>query len=197
MSEPLPTTTVQPLPAHWGTTSTPLAWPWSEITPLPPLILADGSAPAREQTTVRLTYDREALHVHFDCYDTDIWGISTARDSAIYDEEVVEIFIAPGTDTPTFYYEFEVSPLGTLLDLTVYSPTGTRDGLVADFAWDCPGIVWHAHADPPITAGKPICTYPGVQSVRRTSCRPTGGPTFIASSVRAAASRSLAAGRPL
>lgn len=147
MSHPLPTATVVRLPATWSPSAAPLAWPWQEIAPLPPFILADGSAPARQQTTARLVYDDAALHVHFDCHDTDIWGIATARDSAIYDEEVVEVFIAPGADTPTFYYEFEVSPLGTLLDLTVHSPNGNRTGLITDFAWNCPGIEWQAHMD--------------------------------------------------
>ena len=51
------------------------------------------------------------------CDDPDIWGEATARDSHIYNEEVAELFLAPGFATPVHYYEFEVNPLGALLDL--------------------------------------------------------------------------------
>jgi hypothetical protein len=111
---------------------------------LSPFLLADGSGPAVQQTETRIAYDLDNFYVRFDCADTDIWGVATARDSAIYDEEVVELFIAPGTAHPTIYYEFEVSPLGTLLDLDVYSPNLERKGLKGNFAWDCPGLQWSA-----------------------------------------------------
>jgi hypothetical protein len=94
---------------------------------------------------VRIAYDTENFYVRYDCDDTDIWGEATARDSAIYDEEVVELFISPGEEHPTFYYEFEVSPIGTMLDLNVYSPDLERRTMRTDFAWDCPGLQWSAH----------------------------------------------------
>jgi hypothetical protein len=119
-------------------------WLWEELPPLPPLILADGSGPAKQQTQVRIAYDADNFYLRFDCEDTEIWGIATERDSAIYDEEVVELFIAPGDQHPTFYYEFEVSPLGTMLDLTADSPNLERRGLTANFAWNCPGLQWSA-----------------------------------------------------
>lgn len=116
-------------------------------TLLPPLLLADGSAPAQQQTETRICYDDEMLFVHFDCIDNDIWGTYTNRDDAIYDEEVVEIFIGPGEATPVDYYEFEVSPNGVLLDVKVHNPSGDRAALALDFAWDCPGLRWGARRD--------------------------------------------------
>lgn len=143
MSTPLPTTIVQRVPNHWREQNEDYTlWPWGEINPLPPFILANNSAPATFQTTVRLAYDAENFYVRYDCDDPDIWGKAVERDSAIYDEEVVELFIAPGEDHPTYYYEFEVSPLGTMLDLTVNSPNLERRGIKTDFAWDCPGLQW-------------------------------------------------------
>lgn len=117
-------------------------WPWEELRPLPPFILANGSGRAKQQTTVRIAYDTDNFYVRYDCEDKDIWGEATERDSAIYNEEVVELFIAPGEDHPTFYYEFEISPIGTMLDLTVHSPNLERRGMKADFAWNCPGLRW-------------------------------------------------------
>lgn len=111
------------------------------------MILADGSGSPRYQTSVQVAYDDTALYVRFVCEDPDIWGILTARDSRIFEEEVVELFIAPGADTPVRYYEFEVSPLGTLLDLSVYSPDLDRRTLITNYAWDCPGLRWCAARD--------------------------------------------------
>jgi hypothetical protein len=145
MSTQLPTATVPALPIHWrAKTDDYRRWPWEELSPLPPFILANGSASAQQQTAVRIAYDAENFYVRFDCEDTDIWGEATARDSRIFDEEVVELFIAPGEDHPTYYYEFEVSPIGTLLDLDVHSPDLDRRTLRGNFAWDCPGLQWSA-----------------------------------------------------
>jgi len=141
----LPKTVVPKVPLSWSSHSTDYTlWHWQELPPLSAFILADGSAPAKQQTTVRLAYDEEFLFLRYDCDDTDIWAESTERDSAIFNEEVVELFIGPGEEDTTHYYEFEVSPNGVMLDLTLYSPNFQRKGLVADFAWDCPGLIWSA-----------------------------------------------------
>lgn len=118
------------------------AWDWPALPSLPPLILADGSGPARQQTTVRVCCDDDALYVRFDCDDEDIWGTLHRRDDPIYDEEVVELFIAPGAETPVHYYEFEISPNGVLFDTKVTSPHGDRTDLTLDIAWDADGIRW-------------------------------------------------------
>lgn len=117
---------------------------WDGAATLPAFILADGSGQARQQTVTRVCYNAQALFVRFDCADRDIWGTYTQRDAPIYDEEVVEVFIGPGETTPVDYYEFEVSPNGVLLDLTVYNPSGERADMTTDFAWDCPGLQWAA-----------------------------------------------------
>ena len=148
MSAQLPIATVPMIPIHWRyRTADHTDWPWEEFEPLPPFILANGSAPAQQQTVVRIGYDSENFYVRFDCHDRDIWGEATERDSAIYNEEVVELFIAPGEQAPTFYYEFEVSPIGTLLDLSVHSPDLERRTLRGDFAWNCPDLQWSAERD--------------------------------------------------
>jgi hypothetical protein len=85
--------------------------------------------------------------VRFDCDDRDIWGTYTQRDEPIYDQEVVEVFIAVGQEDPVRYYEFEVSPNGVLFDAAIYNPTSQRRDLVADAAWDCPGLRWQAGRD--------------------------------------------------
>jgi hypothetical protein len=120
---------------------------WNNVPRLPPFILADGSGPAVQQSVARICCDAAALYVRFDCEDRDIWGTYTRRDEPIYDEEVVEVFIAPGVDDPTRYLEFEVSPNGVLLDARVYNPTSTRADLQVEVEWVCPGIRWAAGRD--------------------------------------------------
>ena len=144
MNMPTPTLTVPRAPATWRTEADPVGWDWDGVTALPVFILYDGSRPAGQQTTTRVCYDAQALYVHFDCDDRDIWGTYTRRDDPIYDEEVVEVFIAPGEASPVRYFEFEVSPNGVLLDACVDNPASTRAELQVDTGWDCPGIRWRA-----------------------------------------------------
>jgi hypothetical protein len=118
--------------------------PWGEILALPPFRLADGSGPAIQQTQVRLRRDDLALHVRFDCEDRDAWGTYRQRNDPIYQEEAVEVFLAPGEADPVRYCEFEVSPLGTLFDAVIHNPTSLRADMTGDPAWDCPGLRWAA-----------------------------------------------------
>jgi hypothetical protein len=147
MEVPLPQIAIPRVHGAWTAAPDPFAWDWTQAVQLPPLCLADNSGPPHQQTAVRLCYNAEALFVHFDCADREIWGTYAERDDPIYDEEVVEIFIAPGAATPVDYYELEVSPNGVLLDVQVYNPTGDRETMRLDFAWDCPGLRWGAQRD--------------------------------------------------
>ena len=117
--------------------------PWDEIPPAS-LTLADGSGAPEQATTVRLCWDDEALHVRFDCEDRDAWGTFRHRDDPLWQEEVVEVFLAPGEEDPVDYMEIEVSPLGVLFDARIHNPTGLRADMTADLSWDCPGIRWEA-----------------------------------------------------
>jgi hypothetical protein len=143
MPAALPAMMVPVRPAAWIAPDIN-TWPWKELPALTLLTPAAGTGMARYPTATRICADTAGLYVHFDCHDRDIWGTLTSRDAAIYDEEVVEVFIAPGEAVPATYYEFEVSPLGTLLDLVAHNPTGDRRDMRTDFAWDCPGIAWSA-----------------------------------------------------
>jgi hypothetical protein len=119
----------------------PRCHPWEEIPSLS-LALADGSGAPEQATVVRLCWDDEALHVRFDCEDRDAWGTFRHRDDPLWQEEVVEVFLAPGEEDPVRYVEIEVSPLGVLFDARIHNPTGLRADMTADLAWDCPGIRW-------------------------------------------------------
>jgi hypothetical protein len=130
-------------PPAWAAAD-PGAWDWAEIPSLPPFQLADGGGPAAQQTRARLCWDDRALHVRFDCEDRDAWGTYRERNDPVYQEEAVEVFLAPGREDPIHYFEVEVSPLGTLFDAKIHNPTSRRAEMTGDPSWDCPGLLWAA-----------------------------------------------------
>jgi hypothetical protein len=111
---------------------------------LHPLLLADGSGPAEQATSVRLGYDDAALRVRFECRDRDAWSTFRRRNDPLYLEEAVEVFLAPGEADPRRYLELEVSPHGVLFAARIHNPTGRRADLEADTGWDDDALAWSA-----------------------------------------------------
>jgi len=140
----IPRFVVPRAPADWDTHADLAGWSWEAVPALPPFSLADGSRPAEQQTVARICYNAQALTIRFDCADRDIWGTFSRRDDPLYDEEVVEVFLAPGEADPVRYAEFEVSPDGVLFDALIHNPTSERTELKVDQAWNCPGVRWSA-----------------------------------------------------
>ncbi len=120
----------------------------SSVLVLTPLLPADGRGPPPHRTAARLPHDGESLHVRFVGEDRDIWGTYTHRDAPLHEEEVVELFLAPGEADPVEYFEFEVNPLGALFDARVRNPASRRAEMTVDTGWDCRGIEWRAGPDP-------------------------------------------------
>lgn len=129
------------------------AFPWERAALAGPLVLADGSAAAAQATWVRVAWDEAALWVRFDCADRDAWGTYERRNDPIYQEEAVEVFLAPGTADPHDYWELEVSPRGVMFAAHVHNPTWRRADLIADTAWPARGVAWTAA---PARPGAPV-----------------------------------------
>ena len=87
-------------------------------------------------TSVQVAWTEEELRVRFEAEDTDAWATMTAPKSLIYEEEVVEIFLDSVGDLES-YYEIEVNPLNTVLDLVLRR---NRSGYLQDFKWVCEGL---------------------------------------------------------
>jgi hypothetical protein len=137
-----------PAPSEWSHMTDLRQLDWDSIPALSPFILADGSQEASQQTVLRLAYSSRVLYARFDCQDRDIWGYYTRRDDPIYEEEAVEVFIAPTAEDPVNYAEFEISPNGVLFDALIYNPDGKNNPrMQGDRQWDCPGIDWRAGRD--------------------------------------------------
>src|SRR5438270_9981180 len=64
-------------------------------------------------TRVAMLWDDEHLYFGFRAEETDVWGTLTERDSKIYEENDLEIFIA-GQDA---YYEVEINALNVVYEV--------------------------------------------------------------------------------
>jgi hypothetical protein len=117
---------------------------WSRVPALALRRAQDGASPA-QATAVRIAHDANGLLLRFDCTDRDIWATHTRRDAPLWEEEVVEVFLAPGDDDPTDYVEIEVNPLGAIFDARVLNPHGRRDSMRVDAAWNADGLVATVH----------------------------------------------------
>lgn len=113
---------------------------WAHVPAIPLRRSQDGGAP-EQATAVRIARDDRALFLRFECDDRDIWATHTRRDAPLWEEEVVEVFLAPGAGDPREYVEIEVNPLGAIFDARVANPDGHRGSMKVDAAWNAAGLV--------------------------------------------------------
>ena len=110
------------------------AW-WRGVVALDLSESLSGSAP-EQPSTLRMAWDGAELRLLFECVDSHVWATLSERDAPLYTEEVVEVFIDPVGDGES-YFEIELNPLNTVLDLVLRK---TRSGYRKDFAWECEGL---------------------------------------------------------
>jgi cellulose/xylan binding protein with CBM9 domain len=95
---------------------------------------SDGGKP-RQHTTIVVYADDDRLNVLFESEDDEIVATHLRHDAPLYEEDAVEMFLAPST--PLHYFEIEVNPLATTFDAKIDSPDGIRSTMHLDVAWDC------------------------------------------------------------
>jgi hypothetical protein len=88
------------------------------------------------RTHFRAIWNERGLAIRFDVCDTKPWHTMTRRDDAIWEEEVVEIFVDP-TRLGRDYAEVEISPINVVTDLHVRHP---HPNLTSDRAWNWTGL---------------------------------------------------------
>lgn len=126
----------------------PSADDWAIAGPIELVDSASGEFVANK-CTAKMLWGSEGLFVQFNCRDEHIWGTYENDDDPIYNEEVVEIFIAKGAETPKEYFEFQFSPRGVKFDAKIKNPTGDRkgDGFNVNVEWNCEGLELHQEFD--------------------------------------------------
>jgi len=115
--------------------------PWKTPPECAPVRLrraTDATTP-RLATHVAVWFDDECLTMLFSAADDHIAATHFAHDAPLYEEDVVEVFLAPAT--PNDYYELEVSPRGTVFDARIHSPDGVRATMQTDRDWTCRGLM--------------------------------------------------------
>ncbi len=88
-------------------------FPWNACQPSPPFVdMVTGTA-AFLETTCAALWDEENLYIAFWISEPDIQAQMTERDSRVYLENDVEVFIG-GDDC---YYEFQINARGTIYEV--------------------------------------------------------------------------------
>jgi hypothetical protein len=115
--------------------------PWTVPAACVPARLrrATDGAPPRLATSVAAWFDDTYLNVLFSAGDDHVEATHFAHDAPLYEEDVVEVFLAP--EDITRYFELEVSPRGTTFDASIESPDGERATMRVDRAWTCEGWI--------------------------------------------------------
>ena len=119
------------------------ASPWRELAPVFLKDAVTGAQP-KQDTEVRAAWDASGWRVLFHVTDADAWATITERDGPLYEEETVEIFFDPVGDLQS-YFEIEVNPLGTVLDIVFRK---NRSGYKGDWAWTCEGLETRVRRSP-------------------------------------------------
>jgi hypothetical protein len=101
-------------------------------------LATDGGAP-RLATTVSAYFDDDQLTIVFRAEDDLVVSTHTRHDAPLYEEDAVEVFLAPAHIGE--YFELEVSPNGTAFDARIESPDGVRATMRTDLDWNCAGLL--------------------------------------------------------
>ncbi len=146
---------------------------WTAAPRSTPFVDIVTGEPSWFETRVAILWDDRYLYFGFTVEETDVWGTFTERDSKIWFDNDVEVFIA-GRDA---YYEFEINALNTIYEVfwvwkdmyrpgspfnvPEWNPEG-RNLMIIDgigghvhprgerygfLDWDCHGLLHAVHVD--------------------------------------------------
>ncbi len=89
---------------------------WRGARPTAPFVQPHGQVLSPKWTTQgRLLWDDENLYVGLSGRDDDVTNTNTTRDSTLWEQDVFEVYLDPGSDGKN-YIELQVSPTGTIFD---------------------------------------------------------------------------------
>jgi hypothetical protein len=143
----IPTLTIALQVAPWlSQTADVLRADWGSVSDFVTLKHTVHGTPLLQATTVRVVATQDQLWFCFDSADADAWSTYSNHDDPIYTEEVVELFIAPGSSTPKRYYELEVNPGNVRFDGIIENPDEIRATMSLDTSWDPDWQSW-THVD--------------------------------------------------
>jgi hypothetical protein len=77
------------------------------------------------ETRAKVLWDDEFIYIGMEAADPDIFASRTERDTELWEEEVLEIYL-DGNNDGRDYIEFQINPLGTVFD-AVFPRSNDRD----------------------------------------------------------------------
>jgi alpha-galactosidase len=91
-----------------------------------------AEAPANRCAEARALWSAESLYVRFDCQQGEPLTVSsspnlTSKTIGLWERDVCEIFVAPDSNEPERYFEFEAAPTGEWLDLAIRQTPEKRE----------------------------------------------------------------------
>jgi hypothetical protein len=89
------------------------------------------------ETKMKMLWDEDFLYIGVHLEEPDLWATYTERESVIFHENDIEVFLDPDGDTH-HYYELEVNAMGTEWDLMLTKPY--RNGGKAINGWNINGL---------------------------------------------------------
>ena len=105
---------------------------WQESSPLSPFLTVTGKMAKFQPTVARITRDDKNLYISFECFDSqldpvlnqlsEIKANAKGRDSSVFKDDSVEVFIATDPDKPSEYHHFAVNTKGVIYDAKLPSP---------------------------------------------------------------------------
>lgn len=109
--------------------------PWATLPVSSTFVHSHGEGGPCYNTQVQVAWEPQFLYVRFHCEDDEILATMEKRDQPLYDEEVVEVFLAPTSLGQ--YFEFNLSPRNVIFDSLI-----THDGttFTGHPEWDCLGL---------------------------------------------------------
>ncbi|MFN2452640.1 MAG: carbohydrate-binding family 9-like protein [Pyrinomonadaceae bacterium] len=90
------------------------------------------AAPPERHAEARLLWSDAALLVRFVCAQAEPLVMNQtphtdAKTVGLWDRDVCELFVAPDTNAPERYFEFEAAPTGEWLDLSLHKTAARRE----------------------------------------------------------------------
>lgn len=109
----------------------------------------DGSRPPTDEpVSLRLWYDDQALYLGWECIDFDIRATLLERDSRLWEEDVVEMFLTVGDLSR--YFELQWSPRGVIFDAIIENKLGAdgwSEKFEGDWSWTAKNMTIAARMD--------------------------------------------------
>lgn len=118
-------------------------WPsddaWRTVPSTGTFVRAEDGQETREKTEARMGWTRDGVYIRWMSTDPHIWIDYKNRDDPLWNEEVVEVFLALSED-PYRYLEFEVSPNNLIVDLDIqWKNNAGALSMVGNKDWDSKG----------------------------------------------------------